>query len=152
MRREKHQSQDQSEGQAIGFIPRILGLYLAFSLIGHIMTALLPSAWLLGLFGRSKLYAVPLAATAGLPLYINAEVSMPLIRSLKAGRMSQGAALALIVAGAGTSIGAISGAFVIARRRVVGLVVGALWVGAMLAGYIYDVILVMHPSKRAGEA
>lgn len=131
---------------ALGFVPRILGLYLSFSLVGHILTALLPSEWLLGLFGRSKLYAIPLAATVGLPLYINAEVSMPLIRSFKVGGMSQGAALALIIAGAGTSIGAISGAFVIARRRVVGLTVAMLWAGAVLAGYIYNLILVMHPS------
>ena len=128
---------------ALGFAPRILGLYLAFSLVGHLLTALLPSEWLLGLFGRSRFYAVPLAATAGLPLYINAEVSMPLIKSFLTAGMSPGAALALIIAGAGTSIGAISGAFVIARRRVVGLIVAALWVGAVLTGYVYNLVLAM---------
>ncbi len=132
---------------ALGLGPRILCLYLAFSLIGHLLTALLPSAWLIGLFGRSRFYAVPLAAAAGLPLYLNAEVSLPLIRSFLVAGMSPGAALALIIAGAGTSIGAISGAFVIARRRVVGLIVAALWAGAVLAGYVYNLILVMHPSS-----
>lgn len=124
--------------------PRILGLYLAFSFVGHILMIFIPSRWLLALFGRSKLYAVPLAATVGLPNYLNAEASMPLIRSFMSRGMSHGAALALVITGAGTSVGAISGAFVIARRRVVGLVVSLLWAGAILAGYAYDLAAVLR--------
>ncbi|MGE5598741.1 MAG: permease [Bacteroidota bacterium] len=124
--------------------PRILGLYLAFSFIGHLLMIFIPSQWLLALFGQSKLYAVPLAATVGLPNYLNAEASMPLIRSFMAGGMSHGSALALVITGAGTSVGAISGAFVIARRRVVGLVVFLLWAGAILAGYTYDLAVVLR--------
>lgn len=128
---------------ALAVGPRIILMYVAFSLIGHVLSGLMPSEWLLGLFGRGRFYAVPLAATAGLPLYLNAEVSMPLIRTFVQGGMSPGAALALIISGAGTSIGAIAGAFVIARRRVVGLVVGSLWAGAIIAGYAYDLILTL---------
>ena len=120
---------------------RLILLYLAFSLIGHLLIALLPSQWLVELFGRSKFYAVPFAATVGLPIYINAEVSMPLLKTFVQAGMSPGAALAFIIAGAGTSVGAISGAFVIARRRVVGLVVASLWLGAIVSGYLYNLYL-----------
>jgi len=106
-----------------------------------VVTVFLPSQWLLAMFGRGRYFAVPLAATAGLPLYINAEVSMPLIGSFMTAGMSPGAALALIITGAGTSVGAISGAFIIARRRVVGLIVGSLWVGAVVAGCVYNVVV-----------
>jgi uncharacterized membrane protein YraQ (UPF0718 family) len=55
--------------------------------------------------------------------------------------MSQGVALAFLIAGAGTSIGAISGALTIARWRIVALVVGVLWVGAIGCGYAFDLLL-----------
>jgi hypothetical protein len=45
------------------------------------------------------------------------------------------------VTGAGTSIGAISGGLVIARWRVIAIVVGTLWVGAVVAGLIAQVVL-----------
>lgn len=85
----------------------------------------------------------PLAATLGLPLYINTETSLPLIRAMLDSGMSQGAALAFMTVGAGTSIGAIAGALTIARWRVVGLVVGVLWMGAILCGYAFDLLLML---------
>jgi len=57
--------------------------------------------------------------------------------------MGPGSALALTITGAGTSIGAITGAFVIARARVVALVIASLWIGSVLAGYLYDVIMAL---------
>jgi uncharacterized protein len=50
--------------------------------------------------------------------------------------MGPGAALAFMVTGAGTSIGAISGMLLIARKRVVGLVIGFLFVGALGLGWL----------------
>jgi len=52
--------------------------------------------------------------------------------------MSQGAALAFMISGAGTSMGAITGALAIARWRIVALVVGILWIGAILSGLIFN--------------
>ncbi len=57
--------------------------------------------------------------------------------------MSQGAAMAFLIAGAGTSIGAIGGMLTIARWRVIALVVGSLWAGAILCGYAYDLALML---------
>ena len=55
--------------------------------------------------------------------------------------MSSGAALAFLITGAGTSIGAVAGAMTIARWRVIGLVIGTLWLGAILCGFAYDALL-----------
>ena len=49
--------------------------------------------------------------------------------------------MAFLVSGAGTSIGAITGALLIARRRVVGLVVGLLLAGAIVLGWTAALIL-----------
>jgi uncharacterized membrane protein YraQ (UPF0718 family) len=50
--------------------------------------------------------------------------------------MSEGAAMAFLITGAGTSVGAISGALLIARWRVVAIIVGTLWVGAVVLGSV----------------
>jgi uncharacterized membrane protein YraQ (UPF0718 family) len=57
------------------------------------------------------------------------------------GGMGPGPAMAFLVTGAGTSIGAISGLFVIARTRVVGLVVALLFAGALIMGWVAQVVL-----------
>lgn len=119
---------------------RLVPMFLGFAFIGYFINGLIPSSWVSAIFGEGRVYGVPLAATLGLPLYLNAEASLPLVRSLLDAGMSQGAAMAFLITGAGTSIGAIVGALTIARWRVVGLVVGVLWVGAMAAGFAFDLL------------
>jgi uncharacterized protein len=59
--------------------------------------------------------------------------------------MSEGAALAFLITGAGTSIGAVVGALIIARWRVIAIVIGTLWVGAVLTGAVYDLARKTYP-------
>jgi hypothetical protein len=118
-------------------------LFIGFAFIGYFLNGLIPASWVSALFGGGHIYNVPLAATLGLPFYINSEASLPLVRALLDAGMSQGAALAFLIAGSGTSIGAITGALTIARWRVVSLVVGVLWLGAMLSGFAFDLYLSM---------
>ncbi len=116
-------------------------MFAGFAFIGFLLNGLIPAAWVSAVFGNGNAYSVPLAATLGLPLYINTEGSLPLVRALIDGGMSQGAAMAFLITGAGTSIGAVTGALTIARWRVIGLVVGTLWVGAVLMGYFYNLLM-----------
>jgi len=122
---------------------RLLVMFLGFAFIGYFLNGLIPASWVAAVFGGGNIYSVPLAATLGLPLYINSEASLPLIKSLLDHGMSQGAALAFLISGAGTSIGAITGALTIARWRVIGLVVAILWVGAILSGFVFDLTLML---------
>jgi hypothetical protein len=73
-----------------------------------------------------------------LPFYLNTEASMPLLLGLIDSGMSQGAALAFLITGAGTSLGALAGALTIARWRVIGIVLATLWTGAIILGIAYD--------------
>jgi uncharacterized membrane protein YraQ (UPF0718 family) len=120
---------------------RLVPMFLGFAFIGYLLNNLIPAEWVAAIFGKGNAYSVPLAATLGLPLYINTEASLPLVRALIEGGMSQGAALAFLITGAGTSIGATLGALTIARWRVIGLVVATLWVSAIITGFAYDAIL-----------
>jgi hypothetical protein len=122
---------------------RLLVMFLGFAFIGYFLNGLIPADWVASVFGSGNIYSVPLAATLGLPLYINSEASLPLIRSLIENGMSQGSALAFLIAGAGTSIGAVTGALTIARWRVIGLVVATLWAGAILSGFAFDLMLML---------
>jgi uncharacterized membrane protein YraQ (UPF0718 family) len=123
---------------AFDIAKRLVPMFLGFAFVGYFLNGLIPSSWVAAIFGGGNAYSVPLAATLGLPLYVNSEASLPLVRSLLDSGMSPGAAMAFLITGAGTSIGAIVGALTIARWRVVALVVGVLWIGAMLAGYGFD--------------
>ena len=122
---------------------RLMVFFLAFASIGYLLNDLVPASWVTALFGGGRVYGVPLAATLGVPFYLNTEASLPLVRSLLDAGMSAGAALAFLITGAGTSVGAVVGALAIARWRVVGLVVATLWAGAVACGFTYDALHVM---------
>ncbi|TLN05567.1 hypothetical protein FDZ74_13480, partial [bacterium] len=122
---------------------KLLPMFFGFAFIGFFLNGLIPQAWVAAVFGAGNLYSVPLAATLGLPLYINSEASLPLVRALIEGGMGQGVAMAFLLCGSGTSLGAMAGALTIARWRVVALVVGILWVGAILLGFGYDALVLV---------
>jgi len=121
---------------------RLLPLFLGFTFIGYMLNGLIPAAWIASLFGAGNAYSIPLAATLGLPFYINTEASLPLVRAMLDGGMSQGAAIAFLITGAGTSLGAIAGALTIARWRVLAIVIGCLWVGSILIGFAFNFLFV----------
>lgn len=120
---------------------RLLVMFFGFAFLGYLLNGLIPPSWITSLFGSGHAYSVPLAATFGLPFYINSEASLPLVRAMLDSGMSQGAALAFLLAGSGTSIGAIGGALTIARWRVIAIVIGSLWIGSMVIGLFFDLFL-----------
>ncbi|HET7838367.1 MAG TPA: permease [Rectinemataceae bacterium] len=120
---------------------KLLPMFIGFAFVGYVLNGLIPASWMSALFGKGHAYSVPLAATVGLPLYVSSEASLPLVRALLDSGMSQGAIMAFLIAGSGTSMGAIAGALTIARWKVVGLVVAVLWLGAILAGYGFDILV-----------
>lgn len=114
---------------------------LGFTAVGYLAIEAIPTAWLTDYLGAGSLLAVPLAAILGIPAYVNTEASLPLVSAMMDGGMGPGPAMAFLVTGAGTSIGAISGLFVIARTRVVALVVALLFAGALVMGWIAQLVL-----------
>lgn len=120
---------------------RLLVFFFAYTTIGYLVIEAIPTAWLSEYLGGDSPLAVPLAALLGIPAYINTEGSLPLVSAMVDGGMGPGPALAFIVTGAGTSIGAITGLFVIARTRVVVMVVSMLFVGALLLGWTGQLVL-----------
>jgi uncharacterized membrane protein YraQ (UPF0718 family) len=120
---------------------RLIPLFFGFTFVGYLLNGLIPTAWITSLFGAGHAYSIPLAATLGLPFYINTEASLPLVRAMLEGGMSQGAALAFLITGAGTSMGALGGMLTIARWRVITIVIASLWAGSILIGFAYNLFV-----------
>jgi uncharacterized membrane protein YraQ (UPF0718 family) len=111
--------------------------FLAFASIGYLLIRIIPTGVITGLLGEGNpAWSVPLAAVLGIPVYINTDASLPLVASLVHGGMAPGAAIAFLITGAGTSVASISGMLVIARWRVVALVVATLFVTAVATGWL----------------
>ena len=115
---------------------RLAVYFLAFAGLGYLLIEAVPAQVLTTYLGGDSWWSVPLAALIGIPVYLNTDGSLPLVASLMDGGMGPGAALAFLVTGAGTSVGAVTGMLVIARWRVVVLVIGSLFAGALLLGYL----------------
>ena len=57
---------------------RLVLMFFGFSFIGYFLNGIIPQDWIKTAFGSGNAFSIPLAATLGLPFYINSEVSMPL--------------------------------------------------------------------------
>lgn len=120
---------------------RLLLTFFVASFLGFLLGNLIPAIWIRSLFGSGKGWSVPLGATLGIPFYLNISSSLPIARAFITHGATPGTAMAFLLVGAGTSIGAVIGLLAIARWRVVAIVTVSLWITAIIFGYAYDVLL-----------
>ncbi|GBU14065.1 hypothetical protein AwEntero_26660 [Enterobacterales bacterium] len=77
---------------------------LAGVLIGSLIYGFVPTEWIAKHAGGDNVFAIPLSAIVGIPLYIRAEAVIPLASALVAKGMGTGAVMALIIGSAGASL------------------------------------------------
>lgn len=123
---------------------RLLLTFVIASFLGYLLGNLIPARWISGLFGAGTGWSVPLGATLGLPFYLNISSSLPIARAFMAHGATPGAAMAFLLVGAGTSIGAVAGMLTIVRWRVAALVTVTLWMTAVVVGSAYNLLLVVR--------
>lgn len=73
-------------------------------LIGSLIYGFVPTEWIVKHAGGDNVFAIPLSAIVGIPLYIRAEAVIPLASALVAKGMGTGAVMALIIGSAGASL------------------------------------------------
>ena len=122
-------------------IRRILPFFALFAGIGYLINQFIPTTWISALFGSNNLFAIPLAAVVGLPLYVSGDSSIPLLQSLMQSGVSGGAMLAFMITGPGTSAGVLAGIATIMKKKAIALYVGYLLVGAIAMGYAYQLVM-----------
>jgi uncharacterized membrane protein YraQ (UPF0718 family) len=118
----------------------ILKWFLLFDLIGSALGVLVPTSVIEAVFGQDRFYSIPLAALVGVPLYVSDSAAIPLLGSLVKAGMSRGAALAFMISGPGTSIGAMTAVLAVAPKRVFWLYVGTVLAGAIAFGYVFGML------------
>lgn len=123
-------------------IKKILPLYIAFVIVAYLIRIYIPDEWIASLFNGRHFYSVPLAAIIGLPFYIADATVAPLLQLLKDSGASYGAILAFMITGPGTSLGVLGGLSIIMKRKAIMLYTAYILVGAIIFGYLYDLLLI----------
>lgn len=121
---------------------RAVSLYLLFGVgIGALIYGYLPQEFVLKFAGPDNLFAIPIAALIGVPLYIRAETAIPIGLALLQKGMSIGAVIALIIGGAGMAIPEMSMLSSIFKKKLVAALVFAIFSTAVISGYLSNIIL-----------
>jgi len=118
---------------------RAVFLYLVIGVaIGAVIKGFIPQNLIVYVAGPQNPAAVPVAAVIGIPLYIRATTAIPIGLALIQKGMSVGAVIALIIGGAGMAIPEMSLLAGIFRPRLVGALVGVIFLTAVTAGFIFN--------------
>jgi uncharacterized membrane protein YraQ (UPF0718 family) len=115
-------------------------LLLAF-LLEALITRYVPQATVAAVLGADKVWAVPLAALVGVPMYLNNIGALPIVAGLLAQGMQPGAAIAFLIAGPVTTIPALTAVWGVTHRRVFVLYLGLGLLGAVLMGAAANLLL-----------
>ena len=106
-------------------------LALAFALEAMMLTYV-PQEAVASVLGGDSWFAIPLAATVGIPAYLNGYAALPLVSGLMEQGMTAGAGMAFLVAGGITCIPAAIAVWALARPPVFALYIASAFGGAIL--------------------
>ncbi len=111
----------------------LIGVALGAGIYGYI-----PEDFVLKVAGPDKVFAVPVAAIIGIPLYIRVETAIPIGVALMGKGMSVGTVIALIIGGAGMAIPEMSMLAGIFKPRLVAMLVAVIFLTAVISGYLFN--------------
>ncbi len=115
-------------------------LMLAY-VLEALMVHYVPADLIATLVGGEGLQPIATAAIIGMPAYLNAYVAPPMLAGLIEQGMSQGAAMAFLMAGAVSSIPAAAAVWSLVKPRVFGAYLGLGVGGAIISGVVFQMIV-----------
>ena len=110
------------------------------ALIGSVIHGFLPAEWVMAVAGPENLFAVPLAALIGIPLYIRAETILPIGAALIAKGMGVGSVVSLLIGGAGLSLPEIIMLSAMFKKKLLLAFILLVFAGAVLTGLTMQII------------
>lgn len=122
-------------------VKKILLYFIIFIAIGKVVEMVIPQSLIMTLFSADKSYSIPLAATIGLPLYLNDSSALPLLKSLINSGAGEGVVLAFMITGKATGIPVIAGLSTFLKKRAMFFYIGTIYIGGILAGYMFQLFL-----------
>ena len=111
--------------------------------IGAFIYGFFPQDLVVRLAGPGNPWSIPIAAALGVPMYIRAETVIPIGAALIGKGMGVGTVLALVIGGAGASIPEIIILGSIFKKRLIVAFVLTVFMVAVAAGYLVDLLLVV---------
>lgn len=126
---------------AWGSLRPIMGYLLIGVALGAGIYGYMPQDFVLKIAGPDNIFAIPIAAVLGIPLYIRAETAIPIGVALMAKGMSIGTVIALIIGGAGMAIPEMTMLVSIFRKKLVAVIVAVIFLTAVISGYLFNVLL-----------
>jgi uncharacterized membrane protein YraQ (UPF0718 family) len=115
-------------------------LVLAF-VLEAIILLYVPQETIATVLGNNSIFAIPLAALIGIPMYLGNLSALPIVSGLLSQGMQPGAAIAFLIAGPVTTIPAMTAVWNVVERKVFFLYVGIGMFGAMIAGVLTNIFL-----------
>ena len=112
---------------------------LAF-LLEALITLYVPQEWIIAALGRDNPLVIITAAILGVPTYTTSLTALPMMGGLLTQGMSPAAVLAFLVAGPTTTLPAMAAVWPLVARRVFVLYISFALLGAVLIGYIYNLV------------
>jgi hypothetical protein len=100
----------------------------------------MPAQVIASVVGGDGLLPIVLSAVVGIPAYLNSYIAPPLVSGLIDQGMSVGSGMAFIVAGAISSLPAMTAVYALVKKQVFGIYVLLGFSGAVLSGFIYNFI------------
>ena len=139
----------QKQGQAIqlalkdsfGLFKGVVLFLLLGAGIGAFIYEFIPADLLANFAGTNNLWAVPLAAIVGIPMYIRTETMIPIASILIAKGVAPGVMIALVLGGAGASIPEVSLLSSIFKKKMVIAFVLCIFAVATITGYVFNLVL-----------
>ena len=122
-------------------LKKVLLYFSIFAAIGYFINRFVPAELIFRFFNPDNIFAVPLSALVGLPLYVSGSSSLPIIKVLLENGAGEGAMLAFMITGPATSAGAIAGIATIMRKRALALYITYILAGGIILGYLYNLLL-----------
>lgn len=118
-----------------------LGKWLAFAyILQELMIRYIPAETVADLVGGDGLAPILIAAFVGAPAYLNGYAAVPLVAGLVEQGMSQGAAMAFVVAGGVSCIPAAVAVWALVKPRVFMTYLALALSGAMVAGVAWNML------------
>ena len=122
---------------AIGLFKGVIGWLLLGAGIGALIYGFVPTELLENFAGADNLWAIPLAAVIGIPMYIRVETMIPIAGILMDKGVSAGIVIALILGGAGASIPEVSLLNSIFKKQMVVTFVLCIFLVAVGTGFAF---------------
>lgn len=126
---------------AFGLFKGVVLFLLLGAGIGAFIYEFVPTDLLANFAGANSLWAVPLAAIVGIPMYIRTETMIPIASILIAKGVAPGVMISLILGGAGASIPEVSLLNSIFKKKMVITFVLCIFAVATITGFLFNFVI-----------